>query len=141
MDDPADRRPSRIDELDARLRDQHDWVAPLVGRTCSRVTIDQWSPPLVLWFLLDEPVSRLEIDAPIRLTIEGQHHVVDPAVASSMGPVLQMIGRTVTGATNGPEGDLRLEFGTDAMLEVDAAGASAEDWWFAEEAPSPSQGT
>jgi hypothetical protein len=53
-------------------------VRQLVGRECSRITIDRYDPPLVLWFLHDGPMARVEISAPLRFRTGMLEARLDP---------------------------------------------------------------
>jgi hypothetical protein len=59
MDPEPPLRPKTLmDLLLERMAIQRTWVQPLVGRTCSRITINRYSPLLVLAFTYDGPAAR-----------------------------------------------------------------------------------
>jgi len=117
--------------LRARLAAYHrNWVEPLVGRTCTRVAVDNYSPPVVLWFHYDGPTARIELYAPFSLSIGPTRYELDPyADRAQLGPVLALIGRTVRAAMADRDDGLTVDFDGDARLEVERSGHS-EPWWF-----------
>ena len=123
---------SRTAELEERIHGYHgNWVAPLVGRTCSRIVIDKHSPPIVIWFLDDGPEAYVQIHAPFRLQNGRDTVRLDPEdERTTLGPALSLIGRTVTHAVAGKDGSLRLEFDGGAVIEVDCPDPKSEPWWF-----------
>ena len=127
---PSSKSPKA--ELEARIHGYHgNWVAPLVGRTCSRIVIDKHSPPLVIWFLADGAGACIQIDSPFRLQDGTDTLRLDAAKErTTLGPLLSLIGRSVTLAVALEDGGLRLEFDGGAVIEVDSPDPKSEPWWF-----------
>src|SRR5688572_24523742 len=98
MDPDADSRPmSPMAALEARLATYRNWVEPLGGRVCSRVTIDRYEPPIVLWFLYDGPAARVEINVPFRFRLGREEWRLDPWTnRPALAPILSLIERRVT---------------------------------------------
>ena len=105
------------------------YLDPLVGRECSRITIDAWSPIVVLWFLYGGPTGRVEIDAPFFLRAGERTETLAPeGEREALAPVMRLIGQSVVAAALGEEDALHLEFSGDLVLDV--PGGSDETWWF-----------
>jgi hypothetical protein len=119
-------------ELEERILGYHgNWVAPLVGRVCSRIVIDIYSPPLVIWFLYDGPAAYVQVESPFQLRLGTDTLLLDPATdRNALAPLLSLIGRTVTLAVAREDGGLRLEFDGDAVIEVECPDPEIEPWWF-----------
>lgn len=129
-----------MDMLIERIGKYRNLVEPLVARTCSRVTIDMYAPPLVLWFLADGPAARVEINVPFRLRIGPDEWSLDPlGELGAVAPVLSLMGRTVIVALARDDGGLYLEFTDDAAIDVEQPEGDIEPWWFDidGEAPTP----
>jgi len=106
------------------------YLEPLIGRECTRITFDAYDPPLVLWFLDEGPVARVEISGPLTLHVAGVAHDLDPtAELGGSGALLLLVGRRVKLAQVRDDEDLYLEFVSRASLEV-RGGSSTEPWWF-----------
>ena len=106
------------------------YLDPLVGRLCTRVTVDVYAPPLVLWFLYEGPTARVEISGPFDVSINGNLSLLDPAAdPGQLAPDLQLVGREVTAATVTEGGDLRLDFSEGATVDV-RGDPTSEPWWF-----------
>jgi hypothetical protein len=122
---------TRMDLLLERMAIHHNWVQPLVGRTCSRITIDRYSPLLVLTFMYDGPEARVEIDAPFRFADASGSRLLDPGGdRPASAPVLSLIERTVTLAVANEDGSLHLEFGGGVSIDVAQLDDIIEAWWF-----------
>jgi hypothetical protein len=123
---------SRMAELRERIHAYHgNWVAPLVGRTCNRIVIDKYSPPLVIWFLYDGPAAYIQINSPLRFQNGTDTLRLDPEnKRTALGPLLSLIDRTVTHALAGEDGSLLLEFDGGAVIEVDCPEPDSEPWYF-----------
>ncbi len=123
---------SPMADLEGRIHRYHgNWVAPLVGRTCNRIVIDKYSPPLVIWFLYDGPEAFVQIDSPFLLQNGTDTIRLDPEnERTTLGPVLSLIERTVTHAVAAQDGSLRLEFNGGAIIKVDCPDPESEPWWF-----------
>lgn len=122
---------TRMDLLLERMAVHHNWVQPLVGRTCSRITIDRYSPLLVLTFLYDGPEARVEIDAPFRFADASGSRLLDPGSdRPALAAVLSLIERTVTLAVAAEDGSLHLEFGGGVSIDVARPDDISEPWWF-----------
>ena len=132
MGEVTPRSKSRTAQLEGRILGYRgNWVAPLVGRTCSRIVIDNYSPPLVICFLDDGPEAYVQIDSPFRLQTGTNPSCLSPEdERTTLGPVLSLIGRTVTHAVAGQDGSLRLVFDGGAVIEVDCPDPESEPWWF-----------
>lgn len=122
---------SRMAALDARLARDHNWVEPLTGRVCSRVSIDRYDPLVVIWFIYDGPAARVEINAPFRIQVGPDEWQLDPSTQRvALGPILALIDRTVTSAVASEDGSLRLEFSGEAAIDVTQADGVIEPWWY-----------
>lgn len=110
---------------------RNGWLDPLVGRTVSRVTVDRYAPPVVLWMMYDGgPAARVEINGPFEWTVGAITTRLDPGQAADVGPVLACIGGTCTGANETDDGTLILEFDGDRRIQVPSEGDLTEPWWF-----------
>jgi hypothetical protein len=117
--------------LKARVERYRNWVEPLGGRVCSRVTIDRYEPPVVIWFLYDGPAARVEINVPFRLQLGPEAWDLDPWTKRlALAPVLSLIERRVTSAVAGRDGGLRVEFSGDAAVDVPRTEGVVEPWWY-----------
>ncbi len=122
---------TRMDLLLERMAVHRNWVEPLVGRTCSRITIDRFSPQIVLTFLDDGPPARIEIDVPFRFEDASGSRLLDPGGdRTALAPVLALIGRSVTLAVASEDESLHLEFGDSVTLDIEQPDESIEAWWF-----------
>lgn len=113
-----------------------NWVEPLTGRVCSRVSIDRFDPLVVVWFLYEGPAARVEINVPFRLRLGSDEWELDPlSQRVALGPILTLIERTVTSAEAREDGSLHLEFSDEAAIDVPQPEGVIEPWWYDEEDP------
>jgi hypothetical protein len=103
-------------------------LSSLISRQCTRITVDVFEPPVVLWFIYDGPTARLEIMAPFTIQANGETWDLDPSTAQSrLGPLLALLGQRITDADELPGSRLSLKFGEGVSLVV--RGNTDEPWW------------
>lgn len=126
---PEPQHISPIETLEARIGRQWNWVEPLVGRVCSRITTDLYAPPIVLWFMYDGPTARIEINARFRLQVGQEEWHLNPSTdPAELGPLLSLIERRVTEAVAGEDGSLHMKFSDTAAVYVPASESAIEPW-------------
>ena len=104
----------------------------LVGRECSRITIDAYAPHLVLHFLSDAAPQRIEIGAPFVLEHDGagQRFEIEGA-PSLLGAAAAVVGRKLLAAGIDDSGALSLKF--DGQMAIRVNNVGVEPWWIADE--------
>lgn len=62
--------------------------------------------------------TTIAIGTPLRLTVKGQPHTLDPEARATLGPLLAIYPATVVSGTVGLDLTLRLEFTSGVVIEV-----------------------
>jgi hypothetical protein len=117
--------------INDQLEERDDrYVLPLWGRSVSRCFVDYG---FGLCFYVDGPSTEIRIEGKMRLLKNGhQQALVDPGPGAgpdprTLGPLLILFGKTVISAHAFKNGELRILFEDDLILEVDP-GEKYEPW-------------
>ena len=95
--------------------DEHHWI--LLDHQVTQLTVDATSLRLQTWSM--DASIEIRVLAPFTLTTAGGAvRALDPVEAEQLGPVLALLHRRVRSATATRRGELVLEFGDGARIEV-----------------------
>jgi hypothetical protein len=95
--------------------DEHHWI--LLDHQVTQLLVDATSLRLQTWSL--DASLEIRVSAPFTLhTAAGAVRALDPADAEQLAPVLSLLRRRVRSLTATRRGELALEFGDGARVDV-----------------------